>query len=643
MTDTAHILLVDDDPHMRQATSRLLEKAGHQVTEAGTGTQSVQLAREQKPDLILLDVVLPDMDGVEVCRRIKDEPALADCFVVLLSGFKTSSDAQASGLEAGADGYIARPISNRELLARVEAMLRVMRVEEALQENKERFQEIYTESPIGIELYDASGDLLTANQACLDIFGVSDVAAVQGFKLFEDPNVSQETKQRLLQGETVQYETAFDFEQVKSQNLYETARSGTIWLDVKITALGVKEQSSPDGYLVHVQDITARKKTEQALQESEARYHDIAAHIPGAVYQFLTDSDGNFDVPYMSEGGEALFERPLVELMDASLLFDDVHPNDLSALQRSIAQATQQMERWTHDFRIVNPDGQVKWLRASSNPRSLPDGSILWNGVILDVTAHKRTEERLARYATQLKRSNQQLEQFAYVISHDLQEPTRMIKGYLDLLERRYGDSWDEEARRYVTRALEGAKRTQKMISALLDLSRIETRGQALELTDAGAVLEHTLEALSWVTKEAEAQVTHDPLPEIMADAAQLSQVFQNLISNAIKFRHKDEPPRIHISAQRAEGAWRFSVADNGIGIAPEQAEYIFQIFRRLHPEQDYAGLGIGLALCRSIVERHGGRIWVESAPGQGSTFYFTVPEGKESRLVQASEQKKRT
>jgi light-regulated signal transduction histidine kinase (bacteriophytochrome) len=165
----------------------------------------------------------------------------------------------------------------------------------------------------------------------------------------------------------------------------------------------------------------------------------------------------------------------------------------------------------------------------------------------------------------------------------------------------------------------------RQMVRSLLDLSRVGTQGQKIAPTDTEAVLERTLKALRRTIEEAGAEVTHDPLPTVMADEAQLAQVFQNLISNAIKFRREDVPPRVHISARRQDDQWRFSIADNGIGVDPEQADRIFEVFQRLHTRDEYEGTGIGLALCERILERHNGRIWVESEPGEGSTFYFTL------------------
>ncbi|AKB27682.1 sensory transduction histidine kinase [Methanosarcina siciliae T4/M] len=241
-----------------------------------------------------------------------------------------------------------------------------------------------------------------------------------------------------------------------------------------------------------------------------------------------------------------------------------------------------------------------------------------------DITELKKAEEILELKLEELARSNADLEQFAYVSSHDLQEPLRMIASYLQLLQRRYQGELDERADKYIYFAVDGASRMQSLINDLLEFSRVTTKARELEPTDCESILKYVLSDLEFSIKENEATVSYDSLPEIMADGTQLTQVFQNLISNAIKFRSK-ETPKIHVSAENEGDKWRFSVQDNGIGIDPKYAEKIFELFKRLHKREDYPGTGIGLSICKKIIERHGGDIWVESEPGRGSTFYFTL------------------
>jgi light-regulated signal transduction histidine kinase (bacteriophytochrome) len=249
-----------------------------------------------------------------------------------------------------------------------------------------------------------------------------------------------------------------------------------------------------------------------------------------------------------------------------------------------------------------------------------------------DITKRKKMEEELIRSQDNLRElvdklevSNRELEQFAYVASHDLQEPLRMVASFTQLLEKRYKGKLDEDADEYIGFIVEGAHRMKDLIDDLLVFSRFNTQANEFELFDMDTALNSVLSYLQPYMNENHAQITYDPLPSIMGDSSQIQQVLQNLLTNAIKF-HGDEPPKIHISAEESGDEWTFVVSDNGIGIDSGHQEQIFEVFKRLHTREEYEGTGIGLSICKKIVERHGGRIWVESKPGKGSTFYFTIP-----------------
>jgi light-regulated signal transduction histidine kinase (bacteriophytochrome) len=230
----------------------------------------------------------------------------------------------------------------------------------------------------------------------------------------------------------------------------------------------------------------------------------------------------------------------------------------------------------------------------------------------------------------ELGRSNRELELFAYVASHDLQEPLRMVHSYLQLLERRYKGQLDDDADEFIGFAVDGADRMQTLIMDLLTYSRVGTRGKPFEPTDLGDALEAALANLQVAIEESGARITHDQMPTLSVDATQITQLFQNLVGNAIKFHQQNEPPEIHVGAEHKDSNYVLSVQDNGIGIDSQYFDRIFMIFQRLHTREEYDGTGIGLALCKKIVERHGGSIWVESQPGEGATFSFTIPERRE-------------
>ncbi len=243
----------------------------------------------------------------------------------------------------------------------------------------------------------------------------------------------------------------------------------------------------------------------------------------------------------------------------------------------------------------------------------------------VEIDDHEKAEIKLDNLIKKLKISNDRSEPFAYVSSHDLREPLRMITSFLELLQKRYADNLDEDANDFINFAVEGAKRMDLMINDFLEYSRVGSQERKFEYVPSEKILETVLINLKPSIEDSNAIITHDPLPLIYANEPQMIQLFQNLISNALKYRGEKDP-QVHISAQELENEWLFSVSDNGIGIDPNHQDRIFSIFKRLHPRQEYEGTGIGLSICKRIVERHGGYIWVESELNKGTTFYFTLP-----------------
>ncbi|XHR30043.1 MAG: ATP-binding protein [Chthoniobacteraceae bacterium] len=282
-------------------------------------------------------------------------------------------------------------------------------------------------------------------------------------------------------------------------------------------------------------------------------------------------------------------------------------------------------------IRNYRKDGTPFWNEIKITPVRDDMGRVIhFVGVATDVTERVEAQKALERVLDDLHRSNQELEQFAYMVSHDLQEPLRMVASYTQLLERRYKDKLDADAHDFIGFAVDGAKRMQGFIRDLLQYSRVGTHGRPFEWVKVGGVLAGAVENLRFAIEEKKAEVILGEMPELEADPVQLGQLFQNLIGNALKFRG-EEPIRITVEARRLEGGfWEFAVRDNGIGIDPKDAQRIFIVFQRLHTRQEYEGTGIGLSICKRIVERHGGRIWVESEVGKGAAFFFTIPERHE-------------
>jgi PAS domain S-box-containing protein len=289
-----------------------------------------------------------------------------------------------------------------------------------------------------------------------------------------------------------------------------------------------------------------------------------------------------------------------------------------------------------YELEIHHRDGDVTPVLYNASIYRNESGEVI--GIFAaarDITERKKAERLLNSKLEELARSNAELEQFAYISSHDLQEPLRMIASYLQLLQRKYQGRLDEKADKYIYFAVDGASRMQNLINDLLEFSRVTTKAREFEPTDCKSLLDQVVSDLEVSIKENEARISYGTLPVVMADSMQLAQVFQNLISNAIKFR-SEKVPEIKISAEKKEDEWLFSIQDNGIGIDPRFSERIFEVFKRLHKKEEYPGTGIGLSICKKIVERHGGNICVESESGKGSIFYFNLPvnPGKLQKLT---------
>jgi PAS domain S-box-containing protein len=382
---------------------------------------------------------------------------------------------------------------------------------------------------------------------------------------------------------------------------------------------------------IQIGRVVERVRAEEALRFSEAKFAGIISISSDAVVS--VDEDQR--ITFFNHGAEHIFGYAADEVLGQplDLLIPErlrhTHRAEVEAFADGPVAARRMGERGQITGR--RKDGEIFPADASISKLDVA-GNRIYTAVLRDVTDRVRAEQALEEQAEELARSNAELEQFAYVASHDLQEPLRMVASYTQLLARRYRGRLDPDAEEFIAFAVDGVTRMQALINDLLAFSRVGTRSGTLEETDAGAVLDRVLLNLGPALDESGANVTYDPLPTITMDAIELGQVLQNLIGNALKFHRREVPPRVHVSALRGTADWTFSVSDNGIGIASEYADRIFVLFQRLHSRAEHPGTGIGLAICKKIVERRGGRIWMESSPGEGSTFHFTIPDRPQER-----------
>jgi PAS domain S-box-containing protein len=490
-------------------------------------------------------------------------------------------------------------------------------VEAAFRLSEERFAKAFRASPDGIVISRvADGRIIEVNDRWCSLFGHSRAEAI-GHTTTELNLYTNPADRQLFLSQLEAQGFGRDFEVALRHKSGEVRQ-----ISVSSEILVIATESC---ILSHTRDITERKRMEAALAEEHNLLRTLIDTLPDSIY--IKDSAGRHLLVNRTVVQNA--GLPLAEILGKTDL--ELYPAELARRwytdDMAIIQSGQPL--LNQEEPSVDKNGQVGWDLTTKVPFYDGHGNIIGLvGVTRDITKRKQVEEKLREALAELTRSNTELQQFAYVASHDLQEPLRMVTSYTQLLARRYKGKLDTDADEFIAFAVEGARRMQRLINDLLAYSRVGTKGSSPRPTSSEAVLAQTLANLQVAIADSQAIITHDPLPVVLADETQLLQLFQNLIGNALKFR-AEQPPEVHITVQARTQEWLFSVRDNGIGLEPAYAERIFVIFQRLHAREEYPGTGIGLAICKRIVDRHGGRLWVESQPGQGATFYFTLPKGK--------------
>jgi PAS domain S-box-containing protein len=393
-------------------------------------------------------------------------------------------------------------------------------------------------------------------------------------------------------------------------------------IPVEVTGVSIKDKDQKViGYASIMRDVTERKAAEEALGRSEEYFRAVTENAS----DIITILDAKGILRYASHSIERILGYGKDDLIGRNV-FELVHPDDNADAMKIFATALQK-PGIPLSLRVRFQHKNGTWRILEVIGENLLDNPAV-RGIVVnsrDITEREHAAQELRETTEELARSNADLLQFAYAASHDLQAPLGVIEGFIRLLSSRYKNKLDEKAHEFIEYTIDGVTRMRQLIQDLLEYSKVGTKGIDLKPANFSTVVEKAVYNLKSAIEENDAMVTYEELPTIMADIPQMISLLQNLISNAIKF-HGTEIPRVSISAARRGSEWVFSVKDNGIGIDPDSAERIFVVFQRLHTKEEYPGTGIGLAVCKRIVERHGGRIWVESQPGKGSTFFFTLP-----------------
>jgi PAS domain S-box-containing protein len=615
----ARILLAEDNADMRAYITRLLG-ARFEITALPDGEAALESAQAHPPDLILSDVMMPRVDGFSLLLAVRTDPRLREIPVILLSA-RAGEENRVEGIEAGADDYLVKPFSARELSARVETQVNMSRMRQdaraVLQESEYRFRTFANTAPAMLWTTEPDASCSFFSRGWYEYTGQSSEAALgAGWLDAVHPDDRENARTALVEANDRQEAFSIDYRLRRVDGEFRWALNTC------------RPRFNPEGaflgYTCAVIDVHERKEAER----SSALLSAIVDNCDDAIIS----KDLNGIITSWNRGAERIFGYTAEEAVGRSIALLipperlDEEPEILSKLRRG--------ERMDHFETIrVRKDGIRLNISLTISPIKGADGRIIGaSKVARDITERVRNEEALREANAALKRANADLQQFAYSASHDLQEPLRMVVAYSELLQERFSGMLGPTGDEYIGHTVDGAIRMENLLRDLRTYTQITATEYApTGNIDAGQILGRALQNLEIAIQESGANVTSTQLPSLRMYEFQLEQIFQNLIGNAIRYSG-DRKPQIHIAAVPQGNHWVFAVKDNGIGIEPEYKEQIFGIFKRLHSAAEYPGTGMGLAICQRIIERAGGRIWVESEPGRGSTFYFTLPAGEPVR-----------
>ncbi len=661
------ILAIEDNPADFEILREVLSNApgpSFEIENARTLSSAAALLAPGNFDLVLLDLGLPDSLGIDTLRAVR--AISKETAIVVLTGF----DDEETGLLAlheGAQDYLVKGSINENTLARairyavernsseqelVRKNLELNTLNQALRESEERFRTLADFTNDWEEWVAPDRSYVYISPSCERISGYSAAEFVDDPTLFS--RIIHPGDRPAWDGHL--REAISDRKRFEDVDFRIGARNGNIrWISHYCQPV-ISKQGEFYGTRSSNRDITEKKNAEKTLLEAydqlEARVMDRTADLHRAIEDIRKERHRLYEVletlpvyvclltaEYHMPFANQYFRETFGESHGKrcyEFLFNRTEPCETCESFTALKTRAPHHWYWTgpdardydvYDFPFTDSDGSRMILEMGIDitERRRAEAALRQHQSHLEEVVEDRTKA-LAEYAANLKRSNEDLERFAYVASHDLREPLRMVTAFSQLLEKNYKGRLDTDADEFIRYIVEGGRKMDALVNDLLEYSRIASRGKPFEPTDMNAVLDEAQKNLSMAIEENKARIEIGILPTVSVDRSQMTLVFQNLLSNAIKF-HDRNPPVVSADATRQEDEWEFSVRDNGIGIAPEYHGKIFELFQRLHSRDDYHGTGIGLAICKRVVERHGGRIWVESEPGKGSTFFFTLPD----------------
>jgi|GEM_PF-1572949 len=638
------IVVVDDEIIIARTLQEILVDLGHDVPEiAISKEEAIESAKRIMPDLVFMDIRLSGAaDGIEAGEYIAIKLGIPVIFLTAYCDEATFSRAKA----AKPYGYLIKPVSVRDIqivtniaIGRREVERELEQVKRDLQRQAEKTRAIIDSTNEAFVAIDAGGAVIDWNPAAESTFGWSKEEII-GRKIV-DTILPQSYRTGFLTGMQQFLQlgvSSFLNTRMELKGLNKQGYEFPVELIISSLTAG-------DSITFHafIHDITQRKLQQQTLGEAESRLRRLTSSISDCLWSAHVNSKGKLQYTYFSPVIENLAGRGAEAILAEKRQWRSiVHPDDQGKIENAVTCIlSNRVIDTTIQYRIVLADGSIKWVedKISVENESLQcsmdvhaaklkpsKDAIKINGVISDITKRKEAEKALKIASQELSRSNTDLEQFAYVASHDLQEPLRKLTNFTGLFLEKYGGTIDDVGRRYLNYVSDGAMRMNILIDDLLAYSRIGRQNDSGSALSLDEVLRDVLNEQRDSIRKFCVSVELDPLPSIKFARTEAYQLFSNLISNAIKFRRDDVPPRISIKCQRSENCWQFTVSDNGIGLNEEYKEEVFVIFRRLHSRAKYPGTGIGLAICKKIVERHGGKISIISAVGNGTSVHFTLP-----------------
>ncbi len=620
---TAKILNVDDHAVNRYIRSQTLQAAGYEVVEAASGKEALERVAAERPELVLLDMNLPDIDGAQVCQQIKSNLDARSVIVLHISAVHTSVRDRVGGLDGGADGYLVEPVDPELLLATVRSMLRLweaeMQLAQSLVETRDlaaKYQSLVEAVPHVIFTAAAGGHWNYLSEQFSTYTNVrTEEALGEGWHELLHPSDRERIvavwRRSMATGEP--FETEYRFQSKDGSYRWNLARARAV--------------RSSGGQIMQwvgsATDVHERKLLEEEIKLRHQEFVGLAEHSPDIIARL----DRHLRHTYINSAVARI-----------SLLRPEQY---IGKTNRELGWPPAACGLWEEECRkvfdtgepshfefIYHPEDEVaRHFHARLVPEFSKDGqleSLLT--ITTDVTDRKNIELALQKSNLALKRSNEDLAQFAHAASHDLQEPLRTIAIYTQLLAKQHGAQLDAKANEYLRVIQAGAARMLRLIEDLLTFS--EARGNELHadrLFPAADMVRAAIENLKNAVEDSGAVILFGELPAIAVDAAQFTMVLQNLIANAIKYRKPDEAPRIEIGAEQDGKNWIFSVRDNGMGFKQAHAEQIFSAFKRLHG-REIPGTGMGLAIVKKVIERHEGQVWAVSEPGCGAAFFLRLP-----------------